>query len=157
SRYGSSAGLLREGKDVLPNRSPGLLPDLVELVEEAGEEAVGTQLSDVESRMLKAVSPVEVRRHDHLVVEAVDGVVEVHVVVADLHAEQRLQGLQVAERHVDAGRQGAVQVFQGIPIEDLLALGVGHRDAHPAATGAALLDDLRKVDVLLTKEQEGVT
>ena len=51
--------------------------------------------------MLETMGPVQVRRNDHLVVEAIDGVVEVHVVEPELHARNRQDVAEVAECRPD--------------------------------------------------------
>src|SRR2546421_7235957 len=134
----------------------GFSPDVVELVQEVGEHAIGAEPADVQRRMLEAMGSVQVRSHDHLVVEAVDGVVEMHVVQTDLCACQRLQGPQMTESHVDSSWQGAVEILESVSLSGVLADGIRQGDTDPAAARAVLLNDPRKIDVLLWEEEERV-
>jgi hypothetical protein len=61
--------------------------------------------------MLEAVGAVQVGRNDHLVVEAIDGVVEVHVVEPKLHARNGQDVAEVAECRADPRRKGSVEMF----------------------------------------------
>src|SRR5438874_13167758 len=96
------------GEKIFACRPAGLPPDQVELIEEVGEETVRAEPANVQGGMLEAVRSVQVRSHDHLVIEAVDGVVQVNVVVTNLDTGQRFQGLEVAQGHVNPSGQGAI-------------------------------------------------
>jgi uncharacterized protein YndB with AHSA1/START domain len=51
--------------------------------------------------MLEAMGAVQVGRHDHLVVEAIDGVVQVHIVEPELNARNRQDVAEVAQCRAD--------------------------------------------------------
>jgi hypothetical protein len=61
--------------------------------------------------MLEAMGAVQVRRNDHLVVEAIDGVVEVDVVEPELDARNRQDVAEVAECRADPRRKGSPEFF----------------------------------------------
>ena len=84
--------------------------------------------------MLEAMRAIQVRRDDHLVVEPIDGVVEVDVVEAELYARNREDVAEVAQRRLDPRWEGAAELFQGVALLDLRAIWVSERDADLAAT-----------------------
>jgi hypothetical protein len=106
--------------------------------------------------MLEAMGAVQVRRNDHLVVEAIDGVVEVHVVEPELNARNRQDVAEVAECRADPRRKGSVEPFQGVALLGLCTVRVSKRDANLAAAGALVLDAERKVHELFGEKQKGV-
>jgi len=57
---------------------------------------------------------------------------------------------------VDSRRQRAVEVLESVSLGGVPAGGIRQSDADPAAARAVLLNDLRKVDVLLWEEEERV-
>ena len=61
--------------------------------------------------MLEAMGAVQVRRNDHVVVEAIDGVVEVHVVEPELNARNCQDVAEVAHCRPDPRRKGSVKLF----------------------------------------------
>jgi hypothetical protein len=61
--------------------------------------------------MLETMGAVQVRRNDHLVVEAIDGVVEVHVVESELNPRNRQDVTEVAQCRADPRRKGSLELF----------------------------------------------
>jgi hypothetical protein len=57
------------------------------------------------------VGAVKVWRNYHLVVEAIDGVVEVHVVEPELNARNRQDVAEVAKCRADSRRKGPIKLF----------------------------------------------
>src|SRR4029453_6864237 len=106
--------------------------------------------------MLETMGAVQVGSKDHLVVEAIDGVVEVHVVEPELNARNRQDVAEVAQRRADPRRKGSVELFQGVALLGLCTIRVSKRDANLAAAGAFVLDAERKVHKLFGEKQKGI-
>jgi hypothetical protein len=97
-----------------------------------------------------------VRRHEHLVIEAEDRVVERHVLVPELQTATVPQRFQGSQGGPDTGGQRDLLVLLFIPIAHVY--GIRSRDGDTEATaGAAPLSQCRdKLGVLLRKEVERV-
>jgi hypothetical protein len=99
-------------------------PDPLDLGSVLLEDPVGSEPLEVQRWMLVAVRAHQIRREDHLVVEAVETGVETYVVKAELESLIIQQVTEVLDGGADAIRQRSVQPLKPIALSRVLGFGI---------------------------------
>lgn len=99
---------------------------------------------------------VDVRSHEHVVVEAERRVVHRRVVVAELDAGTLAQGVEVVKRGADPSAKRAAQLFLLVTPDNVGRVRVGDGDPNHAARGGLAAEEVHEARVVLREMEERV-
>jgi hypothetical protein len=134
----------------------GRRPDVLDVGEVVGEDAVLLPAVQVEERREAPGPTVHVRGHEHVVVETEDRVVHGRVVVAKLGAVAVTERIEVVERRADPGTERTAEALLLVASSDVRGVRVGNGDPNRAAGGRLATEEVDEPRVVLGQVEERV-